>query len=59
MRNWRIISTIAAVVFAAIAGLLVWKYLNGADTRAERNKHLVPVLVARSSIPRGTLFDKR
>jgi pilus assembly protein CpaB len=58
VRNWRIISTIAAVVFAAIAGLLVWKYLNGADTRAERNKHLVPVLVARSSIARGTVFDR-
>jgi len=58
VRNWRIISTIAAVVFAAIAGLLVWKYLNGADSRAERNKHLVPVLVARSSIARGTLFDQ-
>lgn len=58
MRNWRIISTIAAVVFAAIAGILVWKYLNGADTRAERNKHLVSVLVAKSSIARGTVFDQ-
>jgi pilus assembly protein CpaB len=58
VRNWRIISTIAAVVFAAIAGILVWKYLNSADTRAERNKHLVPVLVARSSIARGTVFDQ-
>jgi len=36
----------------------VWKYLNGADSRAERNKHLVPVLVARSSIARGTVFDQ-
>jgi pilus assembly protein CpaB len=58
VRNWRIISTIAAVVFAAIAGILVWKYLNGADTRAERNKHLVSVLVAKSSIARGTVFDQ-
>ena len=58
MRNWRIISTIAAVVFAAIAGILVWKYLNSADTRAARNKHLVTVLVAKGQIPRGTLFDQ-
>ena len=54
MRNWRIISTIAAVVFAAIAGVLVWKYLTNADTRAEKNKHLVTVLVAKSQIARGT-----
>ena len=58
MRNWRIISTIAAVVFAAIAGVLVWKYLTNADTRAEKNKHLVTVLVAKSQIARGTLFDQ-
>jgi pilus assembly protein CpaB len=58
VRNWRIISTIAAVVFAAIAGILVWKYLSSADTRAEHNKHLVSVLVAKSPIARGTVFDQ-
>ena len=58
MRNWRIISTVAAVVFAAIAGVLVWKYLTNADSRAQRNKHLEPVLVAKSQIARGTLFDE-
>jgi len=58
VRNWRIISSIAAVVFAAIAGILVWKYLNTADTRAARNKHLVTVMVAKSQIARGTLFDQ-
>ena len=58
MRNWRIISTIAAVVFAAIAGVLVWKYLTNADSRAQRNKDLVPVLVAKSQIARGTSFDQ-
>jgi pilus assembly protein CpaB len=57
VRNWRIISTIAAVVFAAIAGVLVWKYLTNADDRAQKDKHLVPVLVAKSQIPRGKLFD--
>ena len=57
MRNWRIISTIAAVVFAAVAGVLVWKYLTGADSRAEKKKDLVPVLVAKQKIARGTVFD--
>ena len=57
MRNWRIISTIAAVVFAAIAGVLVWRYLTEADTRAESKKNLVKVLVAKTHLSRGTLFD--
>ena len=58
MRNWRIISTIAAVVLAAIAGVLVWRYVTEADTRAEHNKGLVPALMAKSQIARGTLFDQ-
>jgi pilus assembly protein CpaB len=57
VRNWRIISTIAAVVFAVLAGVLVWKYLTDADSRAEANKDLVPVLVAKNKIARGTVFD--
>ncbi len=58
VRNWRIMSTVAAVVFAAIAGVLVLKYLNSADSRAEHDKDLVPVLVAKSKIGRGTVFDQ-
>jgi len=58
VRNWRIISTIAAVVFAAIAGVLVWRYLTDADSRAQKNKDLVPVLVAKTQIARGTGFDQ-
>ena len=57
MRNWRIITTIAAVVFAAAAGVLVWKYLTNADSRAEKKKDLVTVLVAKQKIARGTVFD--
>jgi pilus assembly protein CpaB len=57
VRNWRIISTIAAVVFAVVAGVLVWKYLTDADDRAEAKKDLVPVLVAKNKIARGTVFD--
>jgi pilus assembly protein CpaB len=58
LRNWRIISTIAAVVLAAIAGVLVWKYVTDADTRAEKDKHLVTALVARDRIARGTVFNQ-
>jgi Flp pilus assembly protein CpaB len=58
VRNWRIISTVAAVVLAAIAGVLVWKYVTNADTRAEKDKHLVNALVAKQRIARGTLFDQ-
>lgn len=58
MRNWRIISTIAAVVLAAIAGVLVWKYVTDADTRAEKDKGLVTALVAKERIARGTVFNQ-
>jgi pilus assembly protein CpaB len=58
VRNWRIISTIAAVVLAAIAGVLVWKYVTDADTRAEHDKGFVPALGAKSRIARGTSFDQ-
>jgi pilus assembly protein CpaB len=57
VRNWRIISTIAAVVLAAIAGVLVWKYVTDADTRASKDQKLVTVLVAKDRIARGTTFD--
>jgi Flp pilus assembly protein CpaB len=58
VRNWRVISTIVAIVLAAIAGVLVWKYVTSADTRAERDKGLVSALVAKSRIVRGTVFDQ-
>ena len=46
------------MVLAAIAGVLVWKYVTSADTRAEHDKSFVPALVARSRIARGTVFDQ-
>ncbi len=58
MRNWRIISTVAAVVLAAIAGVLVWKYVTDADSRAEKDKNLVTALVAKNRIARGTVFNQ-
>jgi pilus assembly protein CpaB len=58
VRNWRIISTVAAVVLAAIAGVLVWKYVTNADTRAEKDKGLVTALVAKDRIARGSSFDQ-
>jgi pilus assembly protein CpaB len=58
VRNWRIISTVAAVVLAAIAGVLVWKYVTDADSRAEKDKNLVTALVAKDRIARGTVFNQ-
>jgi pilus assembly protein CpaB len=58
VRNWRVISTVAAVVLAALAGVSVWKYVTNADTRAEKNKNLVTALVAKDKIARGTVFDQ-
>ena len=54
MRNWRVLTAIAAVVLAAIAGVLVWQYVNDADDRAESNLDQVEVLVATKTIQRGT-----
>ena len=54
MRNWRVLTAVAAVVLAAIAGVLVWKYVDNADERAAKDKGLVEALVAKTAIGRGT-----
>lgn len=54
MRNWRVITAIAAVMLAALAGVLVWQYVDKADERAEDDKEPVEVLVAANDIARGT-----
>ncbi|HEX5096729.1 MAG TPA: Flp pilus assembly protein CpaB [Acidimicrobiia bacterium] len=54
MRNWRVLTAIAAVVLAAIAGVLVWQYVNDADDRAESDLDQIEVLVATKTIQRGT-----
>lgn len=54
MRNWRVVTAITAVVLAALAAVLAYQYLAEADERAQGDVELVPVLRARSEIPRGT-----
>jgi pilus assembly protein CpaB len=54
LRNWRVLTAVAAVVLAVLAGLLAWRYLSDADERAQQDAELVPVLVAATEIPRGT-----
>jgi len=54
VRNWRVITAIAAVVLAAIAGVLVWQYVDEADERAEEDNELVDIVVADGPIARGT-----
>lgn len=54
MRNWRVVTAITAVVLAALAAVLAYQYLAQADDRAQKDVELVPVLRAKSDIPRGT-----
>jgi Flp pilus assembly protein CpaB len=44
---------IASVVIGALAAVVVWNYVNDADTRAQGNAAQVPVLVVKQDIPRG------
>lgn len=57
MRNWRILTAIAAVVLAALAGVLVWRYADDAREDAKKPFTFVTVLVAKSRVPTGTSFD--
>lgn len=54
MRNWRVLTAVTAVVLAALAALLAYRYLDDADERAQEDVELVGVLVAKGDIPRGT-----
>jgi pilus assembly protein CpaB len=54
VRNWRVLTAVAAVVLAAAASVLAYTYLTQADARAQTKTELVPALVARSNIPKGT-----
>ena len=57
MRNWRVLTAIAAVVLAALAGVLVWKYTQNAKDDAKKPYQLASVLVATGRIPTGTSFS--
>src|SRR5690242_11573054 len=54
VRNWRVLTAVAAVVLAAAASVLAYTYLTQADARAQDKTELVPALVARNDIPKGT-----
>lgn len=53
MRNWRVLTAIAAVVLAALAGVLVYQYVTNADDRAEKDTEQIEVLVAERQVPKG------
>jgi pilus assembly protein CpaB len=54
VRNWRVLTAVAAVILAAGASVLAYTYLTQADARAQDKTVLVPVLVAKQQIPKGT-----
>jgi pilus assembly protein CpaB len=54
VRNWRVLTAVAAVVLAAAASVLAYTYLTQADARAQDKTELVPALVAKNVIPKGT-----
>jgi pilus assembly protein CpaB len=54
VRNWRVLTAVAAVILAAAASVLAYTYLTQADARAQDKTELVPALVARNVIPKGT-----
>jgi len=54
VRNWRVLTAVAAVVLAAAASVLAYTYLTEADARAQDKTELVDALVARNVIPKGT-----
>jgi pilus assembly protein CpaB len=54
VRNWRVLTAVAAVVLAAAASVLAYTYLTQADARAQDKTELVDALVARNVIPKGT-----
>jgi pilus assembly protein CpaB len=56
VRNWRVLTAIAAVVLATLAGVLVWKYVDDQKQEAQKPYQQVEVLVVSKRIPAGTAF---
>jgi pilus assembly protein CpaB len=54
VRNWRVLTAIAAVVLAIIAGVLAWQYLDEADERAQEDFETITAFVSTSPIESGT-----
>jgi len=55
VRNWRVVTAVVTVVAAVLAFVLSFAYLRHADERAQDKVKQVEVLVARETIPAGTL----
>jgi Flp pilus assembly protein CpaB len=58
VRNWRVLTAIAAVVLAALAGVLVWKYTDNAKQEAKKPFEFASVLVAKTRVPASTSFER-
>jgi Flp pilus assembly protein CpaB len=58
VRNWRVLTAIVAVVLAALAGVLVWKYTDDQKQQAKEPFEFVTVLKAKSRVPANTSFDR-
>jgi pilus assembly protein CpaB len=56
VRNGRVVTAVAAVVLAVLAGVLVWKYVDDQKQEAQKPYQQVDVLVATKRIPAGTAF---
>ena len=56
MRNWRVLTAVAAVILAAIAGVLVYKVSDDAKKDAKRPFSFESVLVAAKPIPTSMSF---
>jgi len=56
VRNWRVLTAVAAVVLAALAGVLVWKYTDNAKQDAKKPFDFKTVLVAHGAISQNTSF---
>jgi Flp pilus assembly protein CpaB len=54
VRNWRVLTAIAAVVLAIVAGVLAWRYLDEADERAQEDFETVKAFVSTGVIETGT-----
>src|SRR3954467_1559117 len=57
VRNWRVLTAIAAVVLAALAGVLVWKYTDNAKKDAEAPFQMQQVLMAAKRGPANPSFQ--
>lgn len=54
MRNWRVLTAVAAVVLALVAAVASYSYVTGADKRAASKEETVTILQSKGVIPKNT-----